>query len=84
MSVDRIGNRSVDERKCVGVLAQRGCRVGVTESGLGLKDLASSDEERGHAVPKAVQSRAFDARPAGEACGKVGDLTLYGIARWET
>lgn len=66
MSFDCVGNRSIDERECIGVLAQRGCRVGVTDSGLGLKDLASFDEERGHAVPEAAQRRALDARPAGK------------------
>ena len=73
MPFDCVGNRSVDERECIGVLAQRGCRISVTESGLGLKDLAAFDEERGHVVSKAVQRRAFDARPAGKACESVSE-----------
>lgn len=82
MPFDCVGNRSIDERECIGVLAQSGCRVGVTESGLGLKDLASFDEKRGHAVPKAVQRRAFDARPAGKACESVPSAPVVSRVRW--
>ena len=47
--------RPVGEGEGVGVLAQRRGGVGVSEAGLGLKDLAAGDEEGGDVVTQAVE-----------------------------
>ena len=55
MVVDQVGDVSVAEWQGVGVLPQRGGGVAVTETGLGLEDLASAHQEGGDAVAEPVQ-----------------------------
>ena len=69
--IDGVGNGCVGEWERVRVLAQRCCRIGVPESRLGLEDLASLDEERGHVVPEAMKRRPFHARSARKTCESV-------------
>ena len=58
MVVERVGDVGVGEGEGVGVLAEGGGCVAVTQAGLGLQDVPAGDEERGDVVAEMVQSRA--------------------------
>ena len=68
--INGVGDGSVGERERVRVLAQRCSRVCVSEPSLGLEDLASLDEERGHVAPESVQRGPVHARSARESVAK--------------
>lgn len=73
--IDGVGNGCVGERKRVRVFAQGcGC-VCMSESCLGLEDLASLNEERGNVVPKAMKRRTINASSAREARESVAEGT---------
>ena len=74
--VDGVGHGAVGEREGVGVFAEGGRGVGVAQAGLGLEDLSAGDEERGHAVPQAVEAGA------GDGCGiaELGEAATEDLA----
>ncbi len=59
MVVEGVGGVGVGEGEGVGVLAEGGGCVAVAQSGLGLEDVSSGDEERGDVVAEPVQSCAW-------------------------
>jgi hypothetical protein len=60
--VEGVGDVFVVEGNGVGIVAQRGCRVAVSESRLCLQQPAVADELRGDSVAEPVQRRPFDTR----------------------
>lgn len=71
--VDSISGSGIPEGKGVDVVAQRCRRVPMTETGLGVEEVPSANEERGHAVAEPMEHQARHPGVRAQVCETVSE-----------